>query len=109
MAKDHRKKRVSYRFLARKAKMAKTTPFVSQPVERRGPSMTVAAKKLALAKSSSISLPAGIFSVSAGMPSSMTDGLSASGLVSSALGGPSSASAGMSTSNPTVSISSIMD
>ena len=109
MAKDRGKKRVSYKSLARKARMAKKTPFVSQPVERRGPSMTVTAKKLALAKFFSISLPAGIFSVSAGMPSSMSGSMSASGVVSSALGGLSSASAGTSTSNPTVSISSFMD
>ena len=44
IAKDCRKKRVSYKSLARKARMAKKTPFVSQPVERRGPSMTVTAK-----------------------------------------------------------------
>ena len=55
-----------------------------------------------MTKSSYISLPAGIFSVSAGMPSSMSGGTSASGVVSSAWGGPSSASADTSTSNPTV-------
>ena len=90
--------------------MTKKTPFVSQPVERRGPSMTVTVKKQALAKSSSISLPAGIFSVSAGMLSSiLVVRMSASGVVSSALGDPSSAFAGTSTNNPTVSISSNMD